>query len=170
MTHIYRMKPTGLSRQAVSVLGELARRKMTVATAESCTGGLLASLLTDQDGLGRWFERGFVTYSDEAKSEMLEIERTDIALRRREQRDSPRHGEGSAEAVEGGCRGAITGFAGPGAPSDEAGLVHLACADRAGRTITRECHFGAAGRERIRNLAAHRALEMLGEMIWQRDR
>jgi nicotinamide-nucleotide amidase len=53
-----------LSEQALRVLDKMRRRGLTLATAGSCTGGLLASLLTDQDGFGRCFDRGFVTYTD----------------------------------------------------------------------------------------------------------
>lgn len=137
---------------------------MTIATAESCTGGLLASLLTDQDGLGRWFDRGFVTYTDEAKSEMLGIELVEIA----------RHGAVSSEIASAMAKGTlghskavlaitITGFAGPAGPTDEVGLVHLACSRRDGRLVVRVCHFGSLSRERIRNLAVARALDMIAE-------
>jgi nicotinamide-nucleotide amidase len=155
-----------LAGQAIRVLEAARRHGLMLATAESCTGGLLASLLTDQPGLGHCFERGFVTYSDEAKCEVLGIEAGEIA----------RHGAVSAEIAAAMAKGAlarshadialsITGFAGPGGPGDEAGLVHLACAGRDGHLALRECHFGEAGRERVRLLAAGRALDMIGEAI-----
>lgn len=107
-----------LTKHAVRVLGKLRQHKISVATAESCTGGLLASLLTDQEGLGRWFDCGFVTYTDEAKSEMLDIDLVEIA----------RQGAVSEEiaaAIAKGALGrskadiavAITGFAGPAGPN-----------------------------------------------------
>lgn len=155
-----------LADQAVTVLKELGKRRSSVATAESCTGGLLASLLTDQDGLGRWFDRGFVTYTDAAKTEMLGVDPMTIA----------RHGAVSTEAAIAMALGAlkrseadialsITGFAGPAGPEDEPGLVHLACARRGGTTSTRECHFGPLGRERVRNLAVRGALEMIAAAL-----
>lgn len=155
-----------LAEQALRVLGELKRRGLTLSTAESCTGGLLASLLTDQDGFGRCFDRGFVTYTDAAKSEMLGIERVAIT----------RHGavsaeiaaamaEGALERSEADLALAVTGFAGPAGPTDEVGLVHLACARREGRLVERACHFGSLRRERIRNLAVARALEMIAEIV-----
>ncbi|MBW8755146.1 MAG: CinA family protein [Sphingomonadales bacterium] len=151
-----------LSEHAVRVLAKARRRGLTFATAESCTGGLLASLLTDQDGFGRCFDRGFVTYTDEAKCELLGIDRIEIE----------RHGAVSAEIAAAMARGAlarsaagialaITGFAGPAGPDDEVGLVHLACTVRGGSLTARECHFGPLGRERIRGLAVQRALEMI---------
>lgn len=155
-----------LSERALEVLKNLRRHKLSVATAESCTGGLLASLLTDQDGLGRWFDRGFVTYTDEAKSDMLGVDLVEIV----------RHGAVSREIASAMVQGAlehskadiaiaITGYAGPAGPGDEVGLVHLASARRNGRLIQRVCRFGSLGRERIRNLAAARALEMIAEAL-----
>ena len=155
-----------LSEHAMRVLAKADRRGMTLATAESCTGGLLASLLTDQDGLGRCFDRGFVVYTDAAKSDLLGIDRIEIA----------RHGAVSAEVAAAMARGAlarseadialaITGFAGPAGPRDEAGLVHITCALRNGPPTGRECHFGPLGRERVRHLAIQRALEMIEQAI-----
>ncbi|MDE2404504.1 MAG: CinA family protein [Sphingomonadales bacterium] len=139
---------------------------MSVTTAESCTGGLIASLLTDIDGLGACFDRGFVTYTERAKSDLLGIE--PIELRR--------HGAVSAETARAMAAGAldrshadiaiaVTGFAGPAGPKDEEGLVHLACARREGPAILRECHFGPLGRDRVRQLAARGALEILEEVL-----
>jgi nicotinamide-nucleotide amidase len=155
-----------LAEHALRVLGKLKRGGLTLATAESCTGGLLASLLTDQDGFGRCFDRGFVTYTDAAKSEMLGIDRAAIS----------RHGAVSAEIAAGMAQGvlaqseadlaiAITGYAGPAGLGDEVGLVHLACRRRGGRAILRACRFGELGRERIRNLSVQRALEMAEEAL-----
>lgn len=155
-----------LSGHALRVLDAARRRGMTFATAESCTGGLLASLLTDQDGFGRCFDRAFVTYTDQSKCDMLGIEPIEIE----------RHGVVSAEVAKAMARGAlahseadvalsITGFAGPAGPGDEVGLVHLACAARNGAVANRECHFGPLGRERVRNLTVQRALEMLEEAL-----
>lgn len=155
-----------LSGHALRVLGKARRRGLMLATAESCTGGLLASLLTDQEGFGHCFDRGFVTYTDAAKCDLLGIE--PIAIER--------HGVVSAEIATAMATGAlarsqadlalaITGFAGPGGPNDEPGLVHLACAARGGPIVQRECQFGPLGRERVRNLAVQRALEMIEEAI-----
>jgi nicotinamide-nucleotide amidase len=155
-----------LSRLALRVLAKVRRQKVTLATAESCTGGLLASLLTDQEGFGHCFDRGFVTYTNQAKADMLGIDRVAIE----------RHGAVSAEIGAAMARGAlerseaaialaITGFAGPGGPADEAGLVHLGCATRGGRLAVRACRFGPLGRERVRNLAVQRALEMIEEAV-----
>ncbi len=155
-----------LADQAVAVLAKAKKRHRSVATAESCTGGLLASLLTDQPGFGACFERGFVTYTDEAKAELLGIDLMEIK----------RHGAVSEHVAGLMAAGAIarssadialaiTGFAGPGERGDEAGLVYVACAERGGRASVRECHFGEVGRERTRSLAVARALEMLDDAL-----
>lgn len=155
-----------LAASARAALGVATGMGLCVATAESCTGGLLASLFTDLDGLGGCFERGFVTYTDQAKADLLGIDPVDIR----------RHGAVSAEIARAMAEGAlersqadialaITGFAGPAGPHDEEGLVHLACVARGGQPIMRECHFGALGRERIRHLAVHGAIEMLSEAL-----
>lgn len=157
---------SALSQHAVRVLRMADKKRLSLATAESCTGGLLASLLTDHDGLGHCFDRAFVTYTDAAKSDMLAIDRVEIS----------RYGAVSQEVARAMAKGvlgrseadmalSITGFAGPAGPNDEVGLVHLACVTRSGRIAERECHFGPLGRECVRNLAVQRALEMIEEAL-----
>jgi len=142
---------------------ELAHRgDLKLATAESCTGGLLAALLTDVPGRSHAFERGFVVYSDQAKCDLLGIARDKVAS----------YGAVSAEIAREMALGAlrnspadaalsITGFAGPGGPDDEEGLVHFACARRGGPLSEREEHFGPVGRQAVRIEALRVALEML---------
>lgn len=140
---------------------------LSVATAESCTGGLLASLLTDIEGLSNRFERGFVTYTEEAKCELLGLDPAVIE----------RHSVVSREVARAMAEGAllhshadlavgITGFAGKASShSEEDGLVHLAVVRKGRRPILRECHFGDAGRDRTRAMAAGAALEMVEEAL-----
>lgn len=143
--------PTPLERRITAVLQTLCDRDWTVATAESCTGGLFASVLTDVDGLGHAFEHGFVTYTDAAKTGDLGvpaelIERCGVVS------------AGVAEAMARGCLErstcdlalSVTGFAGPAGDDDEEGLVFLALAARDGRLLTSENHFGALGRGAVR--------------------
>lgn len=155
-----------LTAQAADVLRHLSVRGLTIATAESCTGGLLASLLTDIEGLSGCFERGFATYSNEAKTEMLGVDPMTIE----------RHGTVSREVALAMVEGvlvhsradvavAITGFAGPAGPSDEEGLVHLAVRSRDGGAVNRECHFGPRDRDGIRHLAVRGVLEMIEELL-----
>ena len=155
-----------LADEAVAVLELAAKRGLSIATAESCTGGLIASLLTDQRGLSKWFDRGFVVYTERAKADLLGIEPILIA----------RHGVVSADVAkemarralersEAGVAVGVTGFAGPAGPDDEPGLIHLAVCDRNGRLIHRECHFGDCGRDMTRARTAGAALEMLSELL-----
>lgn len=151
---------------AEQVLKTAKKQHLRIASAESCTGGLLSSLLTDVQGFSGLFERGFATYSEEAKAELLGIDPILIA----------RHGAVSGEVAIAMAKGAldnsradlavsITGFAGPAGRRDEEGLVHMAAASRDGALIHRECHFGPRGREETRLLAARGALELLAEIL-----
>jgi nicotinamide-nucleotide amidase len=137
-----------------------------LVTAESCTGGLLASLLTDVDGAGHVFERGFVTYSEEAKCELLGLAQKMID-------DCGAVSEPVARAMVAGALArshgdvaiAITGFAGPAGPDDEAGLVHFACGRRDGPIEHREVHLGPLPRGPVRIACMRIALEMLKDAI-----
>lgn len=155
-----------LKELAATVLEAAKRQQATIVSAESCTGGLLSSLITDIEGCSGLFERGFVTYSEESKAELLGVAPILIA----------RHGVVSREVAIAMAQGAlanshagiavsITGFAGPGERRDEEGLVHLAACDRNGALIHRESHFGPRGRDDVRLLAARGALELLSEIL-----
>lgn len=147
---------------AARVLNAANSRKWCVVTAESCTGGLLASLLTDIEGLSSCFERGFVSYSPAAKTAMLGIERIEIERHGAVSREiALAMAKGALDSSHGDIAAAITGFAGPAGRHDEAGLVHVAVQLRGKPALHRECHFGEAGRDRTRNLAAKAALEMM---------
>jgi nicotinamide-nucleotide amidase len=160
--------PDHLDEQAERLMHRLCEAELTVATAESCTGGMLAALLTDIEGAGHGFDRGFVTYSKEAKSDLLGIDgdlldhndavsetvaraMADGALSR-----------SSAEIAIG-----VTGFAGPAAQGCEEGLVHFALARRGRTTIHREEHFGPIGRGAIRVSSLKAMLEMLEQCLEQ---
>jgi nicotinamide-nucleotide amidase len=154
-----------LESLAARLLQTAKDREWRIATAESCTGGLVASLLTDIEGLGHVFERGFVTYSDEAKTDMLGIEQQLIDER----------GAVSAKVAEAMARGAqqrsraelalaITGFAGPAGPGDEEGLVYVA--GRCGaRMEIGEHHWGAIGRDAVRARSARAAMRLLLDLV-----
>src|SRR5579884_529643 len=135
--------PDKLDEQAERLMRRLCDANLTVATAESCTGGMLAALLTDIDGLGRGFERGFVTYSNESKTELLGIEPSLLELNDAVSEVVARAmAEGALKRSHADIAIAVTGFAGPGAPGQEEGLVHFALATRGGRTVHRVEHFG----------------------------
>jgi len=141
---------------------------LRVATAESCTGGLIAGALTDVPGASAVFERGFVTYSNAAKTAMLGVAPDLIA----------RHGavsepvaramaEGALAASEADLAVAVTGIAGPGCGSaaKPEGTVCFALAPRGGATRTETRAFGALGRAAVRAASVDRALELLHDAL-----
>ena len=158
--------PDHLDGQAERLMHRLCDQQLTVATAESCTGGMLAALFTDIEGAGHGFDRGFVTYSTDSKTELLGIEPGILE-----------HNEAVSEVVaramaEGALKRSmahiaigITGFAGPAGSDHEEGLVHIALARRNGRTVHREEHFGAIGRGAVRVKSLKTALEMLEQAL-----
>ncbi|HEY6916814.1 MAG TPA: nicotinamide-nucleotide amidohydrolase family protein [Allosphingosinicella sp.] len=153
--------PTALERRARLLLERACEKEITLATAESCTGGLLASLLTDVPGVAHAFERGFVTYTDEAKAQMLGVP---IGLIRREGAVSRAvaiaMAEGALRRSTAGIAVSITGFADAG---DEPGLVHFGLARRGRHTRHREEHFGPGGRGATRIAAMKTAVDMMLE-------
>ena len=158
--------PDGLEHKACKVLDKAHERKLMIATAESCTGGLLAALLTDVRGRGHVFERGFVTYSEEAKSDLLGIPLETIKANDAvSEIVAVEMAKGALERSNADVALSVTGFAGPCGPHDEEGLVHFACARKGGRVCHREEHFGAIGRAGVRIAALEVALAMLDEAL-----
>jgi nicotinamide-nucleotide amidase len=150
--------------RAACVLDACRTRGLTVATAESCTGGLVAGALTEIPGSSDVLDRGFVTYSNAAKQMMLSVPASILE----------RHGAVSRETADAMAKGAlamsnadlavaITGIAGPGGGSAEkpVGLVHFAAAARDGRRVHREKRYGDVGRSAVRKEAVAEALAML---------
>jgi nicotinamide-nucleotide amidase len=145
------------------LLQKASERELRLATAESCTGGMLASLLTDVQGVAHAFERGFVTYTNEAKHEMLGVPMDLINEKGAVSREvAIAMAEGAVERSRANIALSVTGFADAG---DEPGLVHFGCA-RAGRaTAHREEHFGPGGRGATRIKCMKVAVEMMTEML-----
>lgn len=152
------------------VLDAACDRDLMLATAESCTGGLLAALLTDVPGRSHVFERGFVVYSKQAKCDLLAIER------KRVDSCGAVSEEIALDMATGALAGShadialsITGYAGPpGKDEDgEEGLVHFGCARKGGEAFHREERFGAIGRDGVRIAALRIALDMLAEALSQ---
>ena len=152
---------------AARALLDLCRgKKLTIAAAESCTGGLLAAILTEIPGSSDVFDCGFVTYSNDAKQAMLDVPANTLAT----------FGAVSRETAEAMVRGAlahspadlavaITGIAGPGGGSKEkpVGLVHFAAA-RGEKLVHREKRFGDIGRAEVRRLSVLVALDLLAQL------
>jgi nicotinamide-nucleotide amidase len=160
--------PDHLDEQAERLMHRLCDAGLTVATAESCTGGMLAALLTDIEGAGHGFDRGFVTYTKDAKSEQLGIDR-DLLDRNDavSQVVARAMAEGALKRSKADLAIGITGFAGPAGPGHEEGLVHLALAQRGKQTVHRVEHFGAIGRGAVRVKSLKAMLEMLERALQQ---
>jgi nicotinamide-nucleotide amidase len=156
-----------LRAAATAALAACRARGLKVATAESCTGGLVAGALTEIAGSSDVVDRGFVTYSNAAKQQMLGVPADTL-------RD---YGAVSAETAEVMARGAlgkggadlvvaITGIAGPGggSPDKPVGLVHFAAASRGGKLTHAEMRYGDIGRSAVREKSVLQALRMLKDM------
>jgi len=157
-----------IMRTAATLLDRLRAKDLRLVTAESCTGGLIAAALTEIRGSSDVFERGFVTYSNLAKSDLLGVPEAVIA----------RHGAVSREVALLMAKGAltrspadlavaVTGVAGPGGGSAEkpVGLVHIAAVRKGGQARHRECRFGDVGREVIRLNSVAAAFALIGELL-----
>lgn len=169
LTPAMQMEPKlmdALDRKARLVLRQACDNALRIATAESCTGGLLASVLTDVPGCSHAFDRGFVVYTDEAKREILGV---DDALLRAFGAVSD---EAARAMAEGGLRNAradlcaaVTGYADDPDGEVEAGLVYLAVAARGRATASVRMQFGDMGRTRVRECAVDTALTMLDDAV-----
>jgi nicotinamide-nucleotide amidase len=154
--------PADIHHLATAVMREACERKIMLSVAESCTGGLLAAVMTDVEGSAHVFERGFVAYTDEAKQALLAVPKALIA----------RHTAVSAEVAQAMATGALagslgqlavstTGFAGPGAPGEEPGLVFFGLARVNQPTISIVRHFGDGSRAAVRKQCLRTALRMM---------
>lgn len=153
---------TDLAEMAREVLTLCDERDLCLATAESCTGGLLASLLTDVEGVSSCFEAGIVAYTNEAKTVLLGVAPSLLQQQGAVSREVARAMvQGIFARTSADVAVAVTGFAGPAGPDDEEGLVYLAVANRRGYFDARECRFGKIGRDGVRHRTAHAALAML---------
>ncbi|QPQ56308.1 CinA family protein [Allosphingosinicella flava] len=155
--------PTELEKQTCLLLERACEAGVTLATAESCTGGLLASLLTDVPGVAHAFERGFVTYTDEAKADMLGVPKEMLESEGAVSKPvAIAMAEGALRNSNADIAVSITGFADSG---DEPGLVHFASARTSQPTIHREAHFGPRGRGATRVESLRVAVEMMLERL-----
>lgn len=156
-----------LVEQAAALLELCRRKQFRIATAESCTGGLIAATLTEIPGSSDVVERGFVTYSQDAKQAMLGVPSATLG----------QFGAVSRETAEAMATGAlanspaelaisVTGIAGPGGGTagKPVGLVHFAAASKRGGLIHRERRFGDIGRSQVRHASVIEALAMLREL------
>ncbi len=139
-------------------------RGLMVATAESCTGGLIAGALTDIAGSSAVVDRGFVTYTNTAKREMLGVQAATLSTYGAVSRETAlQMVQGALFRSRAALAVAVTGIAGPGGGSADkpVGLVHLAARARNGRILHREMRYGDLGRDGVRLATVATALEML---------
>ena len=158
--------PDHLDDQADRLMRQLCDRKLQIATAESCTGGMLAALLTDIEGASHGFERGFVTYTEDSKHELLGIDRDVLKKNEAVSEVVARAmAEGALARSRAQLALGVTGFAGPAGDEHEEGLVHMALAHRGRETRHRVEHFGAIGRGPVRVKALKAMLNMLEQAL-----
>ena len=156
-----------IAEAAASLIKLCTERKLTIATAESCTGGLVAGALTSVPGSSAVLDRGFVTYSNEAKQQMLGVPAAILRA----------YGEVSRQTADAMAQGvlekskvdlavSVTGIAGPGGGSaaKPVGLVHFAAASRDGASMHDAKRYGDIGRDEVRRLSVLQALRMLKEL------
>jgi nicotinamide-nucleotide amidase len=166
MMETRRMAET-LDTSAAELGRRLMARGLLLATAESCTGGWVAKVVTDIPGSSAWFDRGFVTYSNDAKRDMLGVSEATLA----------EHGAVSAEAVaemalgalansRAGVAVAVSGIAGPDGGTDDkpVGTVLFAWAQAGQEPLTQRVQF-AGDREEVRHQSVRLALERLLELL-----
>jgi nicotinamide-nucleotide amidase len=146
---------------AKALLDICSRKKLTLATAESCTGGLVAATISEIAGSSAVLDRGFVTYSNEAKQQMLGVTPATIDV------------YGAVSMAKGALAHAsvdlavsITGIAGPtgAVPGKPIGLVYFCAASRNGRVIAHDRKYGDIGRAKVREESVLEALRMLQEL------
>ncbi|MCV3737553.1 CinA family protein [Rhizobium sp. TRM96647] len=161
------MWPDDIEKAAARLISDFTARGLLVATAESCTGGLIAGALTEIAGSSAVVDRGFVTYSNEAKTALLGVRPETLSAHGAVSEQTAREmAEGALSASKADCTVAVTGIAGPGGGSPEkpVGLVHLAAARRDGRVLHRAMRYGEIGRHKIRLATVRTALAMLAEI------
>ena len=152
-----------LSDSAVALLDLCRSQGLKLATAESCTGGLIAGLLTSIAGSSDVVDRGFVTYSNAAKTEMIGVPAEIVAYKGAVSREvAIAMAEGALVHSAADIAIAVTGVAGPGGGSaaKPVGLVHVSVARKGAETSHKELRLGDIGREAIRLETVRVALAM----------
>ncbi|MBD9643289.1 MULTISPECIES: nicotinamide-nucleotide amidase [Pantoea] len=142
---------------------QLKRRQATVTAAESCTGGWIAKVFTDISGSSAWFERGFVTYSNEAKQQMVGVQETTLQQHGAVSEQTVREmATGAAKAAAAEYAIAVSGIAGPegGTPDKPVGTVWFAIVGPEGRVLAQRQIF-AGDRDAVRRQSVAWALQTL---------
>lgn len=161
------MFPEEIESQARRVVVRATERGLTIATAESCTGGLVAAAVTEIAGSSAVLDRGFVTYSNAAKMRMLGVAEATLDAHGAVSRETALEmARGAVEQSGAAISVAVTGIAGPGggSPDKPVGLVHFAAAGPDG-VVHVERRLGDIGRQAVRRASVEQALEMLLERL-----
>jgi nicotinamide-nucleotide amidase len=157
-----------LLTQAETLLSSLRGRRLKLVTAESCTGGLIAGLLTEIAGSSDVVERGFVVYSNEAKMSLLGVPQSVIGTHGAVSEATARAmAEGALKNSQADIAVSVTGIAGPGGGSPEkpVGLVHIACAAHHAPTAHRRFVFAKADRHGVRVKSIAAALNLIEDHL-----
>lgn len=162
------MFPDDIQASAAAVIAAALKAGVMVATAESCTGGLVSGALTAVAGSSAVLDRGFVTYSNEAKTELLGV--SDDLLARFGAVSEPvarAMALGAVERSRASASVSVTGVAGPGGGSAEkpVGLVHFAAVSPGGTVVHVERRFGDRGRDAVRLESVRVALSLLLDAV-----
>lgn len=162
------MDDAALLQSAKTVIAAAEGRGLMLATAESCTGGLIAATIARVAGASAVLERGFITYSNAAKSELLGVPATLIAEHGAVSEAVARAmAAGALAHAHAGLSVAVTGIAGPGGGSAEkpVGLVHIAAARQGGLILHEERRFGDVGREAVQRETVVAALALVMRLL-----
>jgi len=158
------MFPASLIEAADALIAQCRRAGLTVTTAESCTGGLIAALLTEIPGASDVLGRGYVTYSNDAKTDLLGVP-PDLLARYGAVSEpvAIAMADGARRAAGAGMAISVTGIAGPGGGSDDkpVGMVCFGLACGPGAPIAETRRFGDAGRQAVRLASVEAALSIM---------
>jgi nicotinamide-nucleotide amidase len=160
--------PEHIEAKARELIARCRERCLMVVTAESCTGGLIAGVLTEISGSSAVVDRGYVTYSNAAKQDMIGVQAATLDAYGAVSRETAlQMARGALMRSQAQIAVAVTGIAGPGGGSPEkpVGLVHLAAVSSDGRLIHREMRYGDLGRDGIRLATVETALDLLLALV-----
>ncbi|MBX4954106.1 CinA family protein [Rhizobium lentis] len=160
--------PEDIHSAAEAIIRDFTAAGLMISTAESCTGGLIAAALTEISGSSAVVDRGFVTYTNTAKMEMLGVqEQTLLSFGAVSEETARQMAHGALLRSRAAIAIAVTGIAGPGGGSAEkpVGLVHLAAKSRTGALIHRKVLYGDIGRSKVRLATVRTALEMVHSLL-----
>lgn len=153
-----------ITRRSESLVSALKRMDMTITTVESCTGGMVSAAITSVAGSSSVFQRGFVTYCDKAKHDLVGVKKKTLckytAVSRQTAKEMADGGAGKAKADI--CV-SVTGYAGPASGEEEVGLVYVGCCC-CGKTKVKKFHF-EGDRSEVRLAACAAALAMAGKAL-----